>query len=169
MTAFNECAPKCAFYRLSSYYWFNATSSSFIIFWFGFCFKAIHNYGLFFFIKWIELTEISWYEWFIMAIKRFNRTTILITEYVPNINMPQKRVKILIPSNSKLSKSTKPKTAQKRVCVVSNKLQGDKWENNAIKKFSNGSIRSFLLFFFFLLKFHHCKVFVMDFIPKKKL
>lgn len=46
----------------------------------------------------------------------------LMTEYVPNISMPQKRVNILMPSNSKLSKSTKPKTAQKSVCVVSNKL-----------------------------------------------
>lgn len=48
MTAFNERAPKCAFYRLSSHYWLNATSSSFIIICFGFCFKAFHNYGLFF-------------------------------------------------------------------------------------------------------------------------
>lgn len=46
-----------------------------------------------------------------------------MTEYVPNISIPQKRVKILIPSNSKLSKSTRPKTAQNNVCVVSNKLK----------------------------------------------
>lgn len=71
----------------------------------------------------------------------------MITEYVPNISMPQKRVKILIPSNSKLSKSTKPKTAQKRVCVVSNKLQKEKCENNAIKKFSNDSMRFLSAFF----------------------
>lgn len=45
-----------------------------------------------------------------------------MTEYVPNINMPQKRVKIFIPSNSKLSRSTKPNTAQNNVCVVSNRL-----------------------------------------------
>lgn len=47
-----------------------------------------------------------------------------MTEYVPNISIPQKRVKILMPSNSKLSKSTKPKTAQNSVCIVSNKLHG---------------------------------------------
>lgn len=46
-----------------------------------------------------------------------------MTEYVPNISIPQKRVKILMPSNSKLSKSTKPKTAQNSVCIVSNKLK----------------------------------------------
>lgn len=46
-----------------------------------------------------------------------------MTEYVPNISIPQKRVKILMPSNSKLSKSTKPKTAQNSVCIVSNKLR----------------------------------------------
>lgn len=72
--------------------------------------------------QWKTLTEINWYEWFIMAIRRFSRTTMLMTEYVPNISIPQKRVNILMPSNSKLSKSTKPKTAQKSVCVVSNKL-----------------------------------------------
>lgn len=36
--------------------------------------------------------------------------------------MPQKRVKIFIPSSSKLSKSTSPKTAQNNVCVVSQRL-----------------------------------------------
>lgn len=68
------------------------------------------------------LTEISWYEWFIMAISRFSKTTMLMTEYVPNISMPQKRVNIFMPSSSKLSRSTRPNTAQNSVCVVSNKL-----------------------------------------------
>lgn len=71
------------------------------------------------------LTDINWYEWFIIAISKFNSTTMFITEYVPNISIPQKRVKILIPSNSKLSKSTNPKTAQNKVCVVSNRLEND--------------------------------------------
>lgn len=35
---------------------------------------------------------------------------------------PQKRVKPLMPTNSKLSRSIRPKAAQKRVCDVSNKL-----------------------------------------------
>lgn len=39
----------------------------------------------------------------------------------------QNRVKIFIPSSSKLSKSTRPKTAQKSVCVVSHKLQIELW------------------------------------------
>lgn len=51
-----------------------------------------------------------------MAISKLRRTTILITEYVPNISMPQKRVNILMPSNSKESRSTNPNTAQNNVC-----------------------------------------------------
>lgn len=57
-----------------------------------------------------------------MAINRFSRTTMLITEYVPNISIPQNRVKILMPSSSKLSRSIRPKTAQNSVCVVSKRL-----------------------------------------------
>lgn len=72
--------------------------------------------------EWTVLTEINWYEWFIIAISRFNKTTMLMTEYVPNISMPQKRVNIFIPSSSKLSRSTRPNTAQNSVWVVSNKL-----------------------------------------------
>lgn len=68
------------------------------------------------------LTEISWYEWFIMAIRRFINTTILITEYVPNMSIPQNLVNDLMPSSSKLSKSMSPNTAQKRVWVVSKRL-----------------------------------------------
>lgn len=58
-----------------------------------------------------------------MAINKFSKTTMLMTEYVPNISIPQNRVNILMPSSSKLSKSTKPNTAQNKVCVVSNKLK----------------------------------------------
>lgn len=57
-----------------------------------------------------------------MAISRFSKTTMLITEYVPNISIPQNLVNALIPSSSKLSRSTRPKTAQNSVWVVSNKL-----------------------------------------------
>lgn len=57
-----------------------------------------------------------------------------MTEYVPNISIPQKRVKILMPSNSKLSKSTKPKTAQNSVCIVSNKLQTERKEKKRAEK-----------------------------------
>lgn len=64
-----------------------------------------------------------------MAINRFSKTTMLITEYVPNISIPQNLVNALIPSNSKLSRSTRPKTAQNRVWVVSNKLVPKKWFN----------------------------------------
>lgn len=53
----------------------------------------------------------------------------LMTEYVPNISMPQKRVKILMPSKSKLSRSTRPKTAQNSVWVVSNRLRMDRKRN----------------------------------------
>lgn len=65
----------------------------------------------------------SWYEWFIMAISRLRRTTMLMTEKHPNINKPQKRVKLFIPARSKLSNSMRPNTAQKRVWLVSNKLK----------------------------------------------
>lgn len=57
-----------------------------------------------------------------MAINRFNSTTMLITEYVPNISMPQNLVNALMPSSSKLSRSTSPNTAQNSVWAVSNKL-----------------------------------------------
>lgn len=60
-----------------------------------------------------------------MAMSRLSSTTILITEYVPNMSMSQNRVKILIPSKSKLSRSTRPNTAQNNVCVVSKRLQMD--------------------------------------------
>lgn len=39
-----------------------------------------------------------------------------------------------MPSNSKLSKSTKPKTAQNSVCIVSNKLQREKKKREERKK-----------------------------------
>lgn len=45
--------------------------------------------------------------------------------------IPQNRVNILMPSSSKLSRSTKPKTAQNNVCVVSNKLH---WKKMNLKK-----------------------------------
>ena len=32
-----------------------------------------------------ELTEMSWYEWFIMAMRRLSKTMMLITEKEPNI------------------------------------------------------------------------------------
>jgi hypothetical protein len=50
-----------------------------------------------------------------MAMRRFRRTTMLMTEKHPNISMPQNLVKLLIPASSKLSSSTSPKTAQKSV------------------------------------------------------
>lgn len=53
---------------------------------------------------------------------RLRSTITFMTEYVPNISMPQKRVKILMPSNSNDSKSIKPNAAQNSVCIVSNKL-----------------------------------------------
>ncbi|KOX70908.1 Spondin-1 [Melipona quadrifasciata] len=73
----------------------------------------------------MEIIHVGGMEWFIMAISRFNRTTMLITEYVPNISMPQNLVNALMPSSSKLSRSTSPKTAQNSVCAVSNKLTKD--------------------------------------------
>lgn len=53
----------------------------------------------------------------------FRRTITLITEYDPNINKAQNRVKLFIPVNSKVIKSTKPKLAQNNDCDVSNKLK----------------------------------------------
>lgn len=67
-----------------------------------------------------------------------------MTEYVPNISIPQKRVKILMPSNSKLSKSTKPKTAQNRVCIVSNKLH-DEWKNGRNGKKKKKKVMEYVL------------------------
>lgn len=46
-----------------------------------------------------------------------------MTLYEPNINIAQKRVKLLIPCSSNAIKSTKPNDAQKSDCDVSNKLQ----------------------------------------------
>lgn len=57
----------------------------------------------------------------------------LITEYVPNISMPQNLVNALMPSSSKLSRSTSPKTAQNSVCTVSNKLTKDGTEVSLVK------------------------------------
>lgn len=48
---------------------------------------------------------------------------ILMTLYDPNINIAQKRVKLLIPCNSNAIKSTKPKDAQNNDWDVSNKLE----------------------------------------------
>ena len=50
-----------------------------------------------------------------MARRRLRRTMMLITEKLPNMMRPQNLVNSLIPFNSKLSKSIKPKEAQKRV------------------------------------------------------
>ena len=69
-----------------------------------------------------ELTEMSWYEWFIMAMRRLSNTIILMTENDPNMSRPKNRVNSLIPVNSKLSKSTSPKMAQNNVCEVSHRL-----------------------------------------------
>lgn len=58
-----------------------------------------------------------------MAIRRFNNTITLITEYEPNIKSPQNLVYVLIPVNSKLDKSTKPKLAQNKDCDDSKTLR----------------------------------------------
>lgn len=68
------------------------------------------------------LTEIIWYELLIMAINMFKRTIMLITLYDPNINIAQKRVKLLMPCNSKAIKSTRPNDAQNKDWDVSNRL-----------------------------------------------
>ena len=47
----------------------------------------------------------------------------LIKEKLPNMMRPQNLVNSLIPVNSKLSKSMRPKAAQNRVCEVSHKLK----------------------------------------------
>ena len=70
-----------------------------------------------------ELTEISWYEWFIIAIRRLRSTIMLMIEKLPNITNPQNLVNSLIPANSKLSRSIKPNDAQNRVWVVSHRLK----------------------------------------------
>lgn len=57
-----------------------------------------------------------------MAINMFNRTIILMTLYEPNINIAQKRVKLLMPCNSNAIKSTKPNDAQNSDWDVSNML-----------------------------------------------
>lgn len=99
------------------------------------------------------LTDINWYEWFIIAINKFNSTTILITEYVPNINIPQNLVNIFIPSNSKLSKSTNPNTAQNKVWVVSNKLQQK--NNNKEKRIESKGVKLLAaIFFYFANRLH---------------
>ena len=36
-----------------------------------------------------ELTEMSWYEWFIIAISRFSSTIMFIREKLPNMIRPQ--------------------------------------------------------------------------------
>ena len=77
----------------------------------------------------IVLTEpmaMSWYEWFIMAMSKLSRTMILIKEKLPNMIRHQNLVNSLIPVNSKLSKSMRPKAAQNKVCEVSHKL---KWNS----------------------------------------
>lgn len=120
-------------------------------------------------VKEKKLTDINWYEWFIIAMSKLSSTTIFMTEYVPNISIPQKRVKILMPSNSKLSRSTRPKTAQKSVCVVSNKLHlyeyKKKWKQNSrmrmkmMCQISNLTrIRFYFSYFFFLSSFPYCKM-----------
>lgn len=48
---------------------------------------------------------------------------ILMTLYDPNINIAQKRVKLLIPCSSNAIKSTRPKDAQNNDWDVSNKLK----------------------------------------------
>lgn len=58
-----------------------------------------------------------------MAISILRRTIIFITEYDPNINSAQNRVKLLIPVSSNDIKSISPKLAQKSDCDVSNKLK----------------------------------------------
>ena len=74
-----------------------------------------------------ELTEMSWYEWFIMAIRRLSKTMMLINEKLPNMMRPQNLVNSLIPVSSKLSRSIRPKAAQNKVCVVSHKLNKDEF------------------------------------------
>ena len=58
-----------------------------------------------------------------MAISRLSKTMMLMTENEPNISRPENRVNSLMPVSSKLSKSIRPKIAQKRVWDVSHKLK----------------------------------------------
>lgn len=58
-----------------------------------------------------------------MAMSMFSRTITFITEYEPNINRAQKRVKLLIPVRSNDIRSTMPKLAQKRDWEVSKRLE----------------------------------------------
>lgn len=62
-----------------------------------------------------------------MAINIFSNTITLITEYDPYISKAQNLVNPFIPDSSKVTRSTRPKLAQKRDCEVSNKLK-----NNAL-------------------------------------
>ena len=47
----------------------------------------------------------------------------LMSEKLPNMISPQNLVNSLIPVNSKLSRSMRPKAAQNKVCDVSHKLK----------------------------------------------
>ena len=58
-----------------------------------------------------------------MAMSKLSSTMMLMTEKEPNMSKPQNRVNSLMPLNSKLSRSIRPKMAQKSVCEVSHKLQ----------------------------------------------
>ena len=58
-----------------------------------------------------------------MAMSRLSRTMMLITEKEPNMRRPEKRVNSLMPVSSKLSRSIRPKMAQKRVWEVSQMLE----------------------------------------------
>ena len=58
-----------------------------------------------------------------MAMRRLSRTIILMIENDPNMMRPQNLVNSLIPVSSKLSRSIRPKAAQKRVCDVSHRLK----------------------------------------------
>lgn len=58
-----------------------------------------------------------------MAISMFSNTMMLITLYEPNINMAQKRVKLLMPCSSNAIKSTSPNDAQKSDWDVSKRLK----------------------------------------------
>ena len=71
---------------------------------------------------------------------------------MPNINIPQNRVNTLIPSSSKLSRSTSPKTAQKSVWMVSNKLSKQQWKNYLQRPFCASSCIN-------IYKQQTCKVF----------
>ena len=57
---------------------------------------------------------------------RLSKTIMLITEKEPNIKSPVNRLNSLIPVNSKLSRSTRPKMAQNKVWEVSQRLEKHK-------------------------------------------